>query len=68
MNTTTENYVIELVQQAVDYGVSALNGQKNAMALQIAHFWLDGVIAASTCYDEDDIKSIRATLDNYFFV
>jgi hypothetical protein len=61
--------VLEIIDKAVAFGVEALNGEKNAMALQIAAFWLEGYIYGNKPrLTEDDIKSLRATMKNYFFI
>ena len=61
--------ILDIVDKAVDFGVNALNGQKNTMALQIASFWLEGYIEGrKNEITEDDIKSLRATMKNYFFI
>ena len=69
MYTLSDFNVLNLVEEAVAYGVSALNGVQNAMALQIGDFWLDGWIEGrKENLTEDDIKSIKATMKNYFFI
>lgn len=61
--------VLDIIDQAVAYGVNALNGQKSTMSLQIARFWLDGYIEGRKNYiTKDDIESLRATMNNYFFI
>ena len=61
--------VLEIIDKAVAFGVEALNGEKNAMALQIAAFWLEGYIeGGKNEITEDDIKSLRTTMKNYFFI
>lgn len=61
--------VLEIIDKAVAFGVNALQGTKNAMALQIAVFWLEGYIEGrKNEITEDDIKSLRATMKNYFFI
>lgn len=65
MYTLTDKAVESLVKRAVDYGVSS-RGKKDAMALQVARFWLDGYIAGSS-FTEDDINQLYETLGNYHF-
>ena len=61
--------VLEIIDKAVAFGVNAIQGTKNAMALQIATFWLEGYIYGNKPrLTEDDIKSLRATMKNYFFI
>lgn len=61
--------VLEIIDKAVAFGVDTLQGTKNAMALQIAAFWLEGYIEGKKNeITEDDVKSLRATMKNYFFV
>jgi len=69
MYKINEFEVLEIIDRAVVFGIEALNGQKNAMALQIASFWLEGYIEGrKNEITEDDIKSLRATMKNYFFI
>ena len=61
--------VLDIIDRAVAFGTDALNGQKNTMTLQIAAFWLEGYIYGNEPrLTEDDIKSLRATMKNYFFI
>ena len=61
--------VLEIIDKAVSFGVEALNGEKNAMALQIAAFWLEGYIYGNEPrLTEDDINALRATMNNYFVI
>ncbi len=69
MYKINEFEVLEIIDRAVVFGTEALNGQKNTMALQIASFWLEGYIEGrKNEITEDDIKSLRATMKNYFFI
>jgi hypothetical protein len=69
MYKINEFEVLEIIDKAVAFGVEALKGEKNAMALQIAVFWLEGYIEGrKNEITEDDIKSFRATMKNYFFI
>ena len=64
-----ESEILEIIDKAVAFGVESLNGEKNTMALQIATFWLEGYIYGnSPRLTEDDIKSLRVTMKNYFFI
>ncbi len=60
--------ILNLVDEAVDYGVKAWGGKKDVMAIQIARFWIDGYIKGNSNLTEDDKKSLIATIDNYFFI
>ena len=61
--------VLEIIDKAVAFGVNALQGTQNAIALQIASFWLEGYIEGRKDeITEDDIKSLQATMKNYFFI
>lgn len=61
--------VLDIVDKAVDFGVTALNGQQSTLSLQIANFWLEGYIEGrKNEITEDDIKSLQATMKNYFFI
>ena len=69
MYKLSEFDVLEIIDKAVAFGVNALQGTQNAMALQIAAFWLEGYIYGNEPrLTEDDIKSLRATMKNYFFI
>lgn len=69
MYNLSEFDVLDIIDRAVAFGTDALNGQKNAMTLQIAAFWLEGYIYGNEPrLTEDDIKSLRATMKNYFFI
>lgn len=64
----SESEILSTIDDAVDYGVQSLNGQKSAMALQIASFWLDGYIAGKNGnITDDDVCALKATLNNYYF-
>ena len=69
MYNLSEFDVLEIIDKAVDFGVNSLKGEKNTLALQIATFWLEGYIYGNKQHlTEDDIKSLRATMKNYFFI
>ena len=69
MYNLSEFDVLEIIDKAVDFGVNSLKGEKNALALQIAAFWLEGYIYGNEPrLTEDDINSLRATMKNYFFI
>ena len=69
MYKLSEFEVLEIIDRAVEFGVCAIKGEKNVMALQIASFWLEGYIYGNEPrLTEDDIKSLRATMKNYFFI
>ena len=69
MYRINEFEVLEIIDQAVAFGVESLNGQRSALAIQIASFWLEGYIAGrKNEITEDDITSLRATMKNYFFI
>lgn len=60
--------VLELIDKAIEFGVNAINGKKNVLALQIGAFWLEGYIYGNkNKLTEDDIKSLRATMNRYHF-
>lgn len=61
--------VLEIIDKAVAFGIETLNGEKNTLALQIATFWLEGYIEGrKNEITEDDIRSLRATMKNYYFI
>ena len=64
--TLSDIAVRNLVEQAVQYGVSKINA-RNAMAIELGSIWLDGYIATNKMLTENDIASIRSTIKNYYF-
>lgn len=69
MYKLNEFEVLEIIDKAVDFGVKAINGKKNVLALQIGAFWLEGYIYGNESQlTEDDIKSLRATMNKYCFM
>lgn len=69
MYKLNEFEVLDIIDTAIEFGANALNGQKNAMTIQIASFWLEGYIEGRKHeITEDDIMSLRATMKNYFFI
>jgi len=68
MYTLNEFEILDLVDEAVAYGVKAWGGKQEAMALQIARFWIDGYIKGNSNLTEADKKSPIATVDNYLFI
>ena len=61
--------VLNIIDKAVEFGVNAINGKKNVLALQIGAFWLEGYIEGrKNEITEDDIKSLRATMNKYCFI
>ena len=60
--------ILDIIDQAVKFGVESI-GQQNVLALQIAGFWLEGYISGKgDTISEGDIKTLRATMKNYFFI
>ncbi len=69
MYKLNEFEVLGIIDRAVDFGVNACQGKKNVLALQIAAFWLEGYIYGNESrLTEDDIKSLRATMNGYYFI
>ena len=69
MYKINEFEVLEIIDKAVAFGVETLNGEKNTLALQIAAFWIEGYIEGrKNEITEDDIRSLRATMKNYYFI
>lgn len=69
MYNLSEFDVSEIINKAVAFGVKSLKGEQNTLALQIAAFWLEGYIYGNEPrLTDDDIKSLRATMKNYFFI
>lgn len=63
--TLSESQVLDLVERAVQYGVTKMG--QTALAIEFGAVWLEGYIAASANLTEDDKKSLRATIKNYYF-
>ncbi len=69
MYNLNEFEVLDIIDKAVAFGVNSLKGEQNTLALQIAAFWLEGYIYGNEPrLTEDDIKSLRETMKNYFFI
>ena len=69
MYNLSEFDISEIINKAVAFGVISLKGEQNTLALQIAAFWLEGYIYGNEPrLTDDDIKSLRATMKNYFFI
>ncbi len=69
MYKLNEFEVLDIIDTAIEFGANTLNGQKNAMTIQIASFWLEGYIEGRKHeITEEDIMSLRATMKNYFFI
>ena len=69
MYKINEFEVLEIINKAVKFGVNAIKGKQNILALQIGSFWLEGYIYANKSrFTEDDIKSLRVTMKNYCFM
>ena len=52
--------ILNIIDDAVDFGVNSLNDQKSVMALQIASFWLEGYIEGrKNEITEDDTHEIK---------
>ena len=64
--TLTESQVQELVERAVQYGVTKMG--QTALAIELGRIWIDGYIAGHESLTEDDKKSLRATIKNYYFI
>lgn len=68
MYKISEFEVLEIIDKAVEFGANALKGKQNILALQFGSFWLEGYIYANKSrLTEDDIKSLRAAMNNYHF-
>jgi len=68
MYTLNDLAVLDIIDEAVKFGVNSW-GKTEVMALQIASYWLEGYIYGNKSkLTEDDIKSLRATMKNYFFI
>lgn len=64
--TCLEDYPI--IETAINYGLSAW-GKHEAMAIQIARFWVDGWLEANKGkVSEEDAKIIRRGVDNWIWL
>lgn len=67
MYTLSEFDVLNIIDRAVEFGIKT-HGQQDALAIQIGAYWLEGYIYGNEPrLTEDDIKSLRATIKNYYF-
>lgn len=57
-----------IIEEAINFGVDAM-GQRCAMAIQIAYFWIEGWLAAGGdgTITEEDAHTIREQIKNYHF-
>lgn len=62
-----EDYPI--IEQAIKYGVET-RGKEDAMAIQIAYFWIEGWLAAGGdgTITEQDAHIIREGVKNFYFM
>lgn len=68
MYNLNEFEVLEIVDKAVAYGVRKAEG-KNIQALAFAEMWLDGYIYGNEPrLTDDDIKSLKSTMNDYKFM
>ena len=69
MNYTLSDLdVLDIIDRAVSFGVMKAS-DKNKKALTIASIWLEGYIYGNEPrLTEDDINSLHATMNNYFFI
>ena len=68
MYNLSESEILEIIDKAIDFGIETLNGEKNLLAIQIASFWIEGYIYGNElCLTGDDIKSLRHTINTYYF-
>ena len=63
--TLSDSQVLDLVERAVQYGVTKMG--QTALAIEFGGIWIDGYIAGHESLTEDDKKSLRATIKNYYF-
>ena len=57
-----------IIETAIKYGVEAW-GKEDAMAIQIASFWIDGWLEGKKGkITEEDSKIIKMSIQNYYFV
>ena len=60
-----EDYPI--IEEAIEFGVSQW-GKKDAMAVQIAYFWILGWLAAKENISNEDRNIIEQGVKNYYFI
>lgn len=60
-----EDYPV--IETAINFGVEAI-GKQNALAIQIASYWMEGWIAAHPNLSKDDINILRQGVKNWYFI
>lgn len=60
-----EDYPI--IEEAINFGVTQW-GKREAMAIQIAYYWILGWLAAKTDLSDEDRNIIEQGVKNYYFV
>ena len=60
-----EDYPI--IEQAIEFGVTQW-GKKEAMAIQIAYYWILGWLAAKEGLSDEDRHIIEQGVKNYYFI
>ena len=60
-----EDYPI--IEQAIEFGVEQW-GKREAMAIQIAYYWILGWLAAKTDLSPIDKNVIEQGVKNYYFI
>ena len=60
-----EDYPV--IETAINFGVEAI-GKQNALAIQIASYWMEGWITAHPKLSEDDINILRQGVKNWYFI
>lgn len=58
--------VCDLIDRAVNFGVSRQNGVKNALAIELGAFWLEGWMDGAGI-QEDERQALRSAIRNFYF-
>jgi hypothetical protein len=65
LNGCIEYYPI--IEQAIEFGVAQW-GKKEAMAIQIAYYWILGWLSAKEYISDEDRNAIEQGVRNYYFI
>lgn len=60
-----EDYPI--IEEAINFGVTQW-GKREAMAIQIAYYWILGWLSAKTDLSDEDRNIIEQGVKNYYFI
>lgn len=61
-------FSMELIETAINKGVEINAGRKEAIAIVFGSIWLDGYIVGCGATDENVIRTLKESIQKYFFV